>query len=375
MKFNNNRTAHTPLTPEPPHHSAAVQEIERFMESPEFQAALQADEKIFGPKGVAQIREAISDVFKIPKPGDLLRKWIGEMHQLGQRGQDGKKISANSPTANRNPSPGATPGKGHNTPHNIPEDSGDMRKSTTRKVMLSFLARLSADPRFHENKNPARPGKAAPIEVNLDENLQRIKSQAKGLVKGRRTKEALSLLRETYRKNQRARRNIGFIGYIANLYYKTRQYTEALFFAEKLLALDQTDLIALSIAENSAQKLKKWPEALKYAEKFLEFLPENTIALGIATYAAFQMGKDAEALEYSRRYLELSHRDAEKLQIATFSAFHLKRYQEAIEYARRYYLDTSLPYDKDIVHIIAECAFELGLMDNTKSRNVSPRFL
>lgn len=245
-----------------------------------------------------------------------------------------------------------------------------------------------------------RTRRTTPIEVNLDEDLRRIKSEAKDLVKRGKTRKAISLLRETYKKNHKAQRNIGFIGYIVNLYYNTRQYMEALSFAEKLLALDETDLIALSIAANSAQKLRKWSESLKNAEKILELLPNNIIALGIASlaaqklqnwekaleytskkihlepndkeiipslgiaaYAAFKLGKDTEALRYSERYLKLSPENLEKLQIATFAAFHLKKYQEAIEYARRYRHNTPL-YNKDIVHVIAECAWELRLIGN-----------
>lgn len=413
MRLNGiNKTAPEPPTPQrgsrhaappkpqpaaPTHAAAATEtvarEMEQFMKNPQFHAALEEDIEIFGQEGVAQIRaaiaEALSTGIKNTTKGDLLRKITGAIHSLGQ-GEI--RTAANENRQLR------------------------IKKSAARKAVLAYLTGMATYPRLADQGAPVEKKKTFPIAGDLPPELRKIKSEAKRMMseikkvknedkRREMIKKIIKILTETYEQNHLAQRHIGFIGYIMSLCFEIKDYQKALFYAKKILELDEEDIIALRIAKLSAQKLEKWPDALKYAEEYLNFWPDHPAALGIASLAAMKMGnyekaleyaaqkielekndrklmptlgiaartaynlnRNEEALKYCKRYLEFSPRNEEKLKIAAFSAFHLKKYEEAIHYARRYYNDKSLPYDPDITYVLAACAYELGLLPARQRR-------
>lgn len=89
------------------------------------------------------------------------------------------------------------------------------------------------------------------------------------------------------------------------------------------------------------------------------------------------------AFKYSIRYLQIFPKNGEKLKIAAISAYCLGQHRVALHYARQYfqagngeiilnqsrrYHQLKFPYDPDIVQIIAECAWELGLIEKKEPR-------
>jgi tetratricopeptide (TPR) repeat protein len=124
---------------------------------------------------------------------------------------------------------------------------------------------------------------------------------------------------------------------LGHLHYDFKEYRDALFYWEKMLAVnrDNVDIRVLTSIGNCHRKLKTFEEGIQYFEKALKKEPSNFYALFGLADCYRGMNRQELSLEYWNRILEQDPRNKVILTRAGDAYRYLEDYPRAVDYYER----------------------------------------
>jgi tetratricopeptide (TPR) repeat protein len=124
---------------------------------------------------------------------------------------------------------------------------------------------------------------------------------------------------------------------LGHLHYDFKEYREALFYWEKMLAVnrDNVDIRVLTSIGNCHRKLKTFAEGVSYFERALRKEPSNFYALFGLADCYRGMNRQELSLEYWNRILEQDPRNKVILTRAGDAYRSMENYEQAVRYYER----------------------------------------
>ncbi len=170
-------------------------------------------------------------------------------------------------------------------------------KSPIRKEFLRILRQIKKTvPQVEVNSSPV-------VRRNemLSSEEKKAKTRAKEFYGVGNYEKARDLVLLMLAKGPHLSTNSGILGFLMHCYNKLKDYPNALKYAEKLMALDISEMHfppTLGVAALAAYKMGNFKKALFYAKRVWSYEMDDMRTVRMIAYSCYQLGLYDEAVDY-----------------------------------------------------------------------------